>query len=119
MSAKTSLRQQARCRTKQRAGAWWPTSASSDAGVVELSTRGLPAVLPPHLLAAVPAGERIALAAADPGAPHRCRDPGNAVPAAGLGRPGHPGRSRRRLALRIRRISLDALCSDQLGGDLF
>src|SRR4051812_27705940 len=41
MSAKTLLPQQARCRTKQRAGAWWPTSASSDAGVVELSTRGL------------------------------------------------------------------------------
>ena len=72
--------------------------ASSDAGVVELSARGLPAVLPPHLLAPLPAGKRGTLAAADPSASNRRRDPGNAVPPAGLGRSRHPGRSGRRLA---------------------
>src|SRR5216117_3905013 len=54
MSAKTLPQQRARCRTRRCAGAWWPISASSDAGVVELSARGLPAVLPPHLLAPLP-----------------------------------------------------------------
>src|SRR5215472_8169401 len=92
MSAKTLPRRRARCRKRRCAGAWWPIFASSDAGVVELSARGLPAVLPPHLLALVPAGERETLAAADPGASNRRRDPGNAVPPTGLGRPGHPGR---------------------------
>src|SRR5438874_5490913 len=57
MSTKTLPRQRTRCRTSRCAGACWPISASSDAGVVELSTRGLPAVLPRHLLAPVPAGD--------------------------------------------------------------
>src|SRR5438105_15944793 len=71
MSAKTWPRQRTRCRTRRCAGAWWPISASSDAGVVELSARGLPAVLPPHLLAPLPSGKRGTLAAADPGASNR------------------------------------------------
>src|ERR1700720_4078155 len=92
MSAKTLPQQRARCRTRRCAGAWWPISASSDAGVVELSARGLPAVLPPHLLAPLPAGERGTLADTDPGASNRRRDPGNAIPPLGLGRPLTPGR---------------------------
>src|SRR4029077_17683708 len=102
LSAKPVPRRRARCRTRRCAGAWWPISARSDAGVVELSARGLPAVLPPHLLAPLPARERGTLAAADPGASNRRGDPGNAVPPAGLGRPGHPGRSRRRLSVSVR-----------------